>query len=130
MSTASRAAGPARFPVTSRSEERRVIFASSLGTVFEWYDFYLYGSLAAVIAKQFFSAVNPTAGYIFALLAFAAGFAVRPLGALLFGRLGDMVGRKYTFLIPRVIMGTSTCVVGLLPGYASRGSAAPNSRIA
>ncbi len=125
MSTASRAAGPARVPVTSRSEERRVIFASSLGTVFEWYDFYLYGSLAAVIAKQFFSAVNPTAGYIFALLAFAAGFAVRPFGALLFGRLGDMVGRKYTFLITIVIMGTSTFIVGLLPGYASIGIAAP-----
>jgi hypothetical protein len=125
MSTASRPVGPAPVPLSSKSEERRVIFASSLGTVFEWYDFYLYGSLAAIIAKQFFSAVNPTAGYIFALLAFAAGFAVRPFGALLFGRLGDLVGRKYTFLITIVIMGTSTFVVGLLPGYASIGIAAP-----
>src|SRR5580693_1330251 len=104
---------------------RRVIFASSLGTVFEWYDFYLYGSLAAVISKQFFSGVNETTGYIFALLAFAAGFAVRPFGALLFGRLGDLVGRKYTFLITIMIMGTSTFVVGLLPNYASIGIAAP-----
>ena len=75
---------------------KKVIFASSLGTVFEWYDFYLYGSLAAIIAKQFFSALNPTSAFIFALLAFAAGFAVRPFGALVFGRLGDMIGRKYT----------------------------------
>jgi MFS family permease len=125
MSTASRPAGPAHVQLTSKSEERRVIFASSLGTVFEWYDFYLYGSLAAIIAKQFFSGVNPTAAYIFALLAFAAGFAVRPFGALLFGRLGDLVGRKYTFLITIVIMGTSTFVVGLLPGYNSIGIAAP-----
>jgi MFS family permease len=107
------------------SEERRVIFASSLGTVFEWYDFYLYGSLAAIIAKQFFSGVNPTAGFIFALLAFAAGFAVRPFGALVFGRLGDLVGRKYTFLVTILIMGFSTFVVGLLPSYAQIGIAAP-----
>src|SRR4051795_1988313 len=80
-------------------EERKVIFASSLGTVFEWYDFYLYGSLASIIAKQFFSGLNPTGAFIFALLAFAAGFAVRPLGALVFGRLGDLVGRKHTFLV-------------------------------
>ncbi|MBV9545235.1 MAG: MFS transporter, partial [Chloroflexi bacterium] len=104
---------------------RRVIFASSLGTVFEWYDFYLYGSLAAIISKQFFSGVNETTGFIFALLAFAAGFAVRPFGALVFGRLGDMVGRKYTFLITIVIMGLSTALVGVLPGYASIGVAAP-----
>jgi len=103
----------------------KVIFASSLGTVFEWYDFYLYGSLAAIIAKQFFSALNPTSGFIFALLAFAAGFAVRPFGALLFGRLGDMIGRKYTFLITIVIMGVSTFMVGILPSYASIGIAAP-----
>src|SRR6476620_5275765 len=107
------------------AEERKVIFASSLGTVFEWYDFYLYGSLAAIISKQFFSAVNPTAGFIFALMAFAAGFAVRPFGAIIFGRVGDMVGRKYTFLITILIMGLSTFVVGLLPTYESIGVAAP-----
>ncbi len=110
-------------PMTA--EEKRVIFASSLGTVFEWYDFYLYGSLAAIIAAHFFSGVNPTAGFIFALLAFAAGFAVRPFGALVFGRLGDMVGRKYTFLITILIMGLSTFLVGVLPSYGSIGIAAP-----
>ena len=104
---------------------KKVIFASSLGTVFEWYDFYLYGSLAAIIAKQFFSALNPTSGFIFALLAFAAGFAVRPFGALVFGRLGDMIGRKYTFLVTIVIMGLSTFLVGILPSYATIGIAAP-----
>ena len=104
---------------------KRVIFASSLVTVFEWYDFYLYGSLAAIIAKQFFSGLNPTSAYIFALLAFAAGFAVRPFGALLFGRFGDMIGRKYTFLVTIVIMGSSTFLVGCLPNYASIGVAAP-----
>jgi len=107
------------------SGHKKVIFASSLGTVFEWYDFYLYGSLAAIIAKQFFSALDPTSGFIFALLAFAAGFAVRPFGALLFGRLGDMVGRKHTFLITIVIMGLSTFLVGVLPSYTSIGVAAP-----
>jgi MFS family permease len=105
--------------------EKKVIFASSLGTVFEWYDFYLYGSLAAIIAKQFFSGLDPSAAYIFALLAFAAGFLVRPFGALVFGRLGDMIGRKYTFLITILIMGASTFIVGLLPSYASIGVAAP-----
>ncbi|ALK97278.1 major facilitator transporter [Massilia sp. WF1] len=105
-------------------EERKVIFASSLGTVFEWYDFYLYGSLAAVIAKQFFVG-DPTTTFIFALMAFAAGFLVRPFGALVFGRLGDMIGRKYTFLVTILIMGGSTFIVGLLPGYASIGIAAP-----
>jgi predicted MFS family arabinose efflux permease len=109
----------------SASEVRRVIFASSLGTVFEWYDFYLYGSLAAIISQQFFSGVNPTAAFIFALLAFAAGFAVRPFGALVFGRLGDLVGRKYTFLVTILIMGMSTFVVGILPSYARIGLAAP-----
>jgi MFS family permease len=109
---------------------RRVIFASSLGTVFEWYDFYLYGSLAAVIAKQFFSGVNETTGFIFALLAFFAGFFVRPFGALVFGRLGDLVGRKYTFLITIVIMGLSTALVGVLPSYASVGVIAPVTLIA
>src|SRR6266540_1536115 len=106
-------------------DERRVIVSSSLGTVFEWYDFYLYGSLASIIAKQFFSALNETSQFIFALLAFAAGFAVRPFGAIVFGRLGDMIGRKYTFLVTILIMGLSTFVVGLLPGYASIGIAAP-----
>ncbi|AEG70125.1 putative alpha-ketoglutarate permease transmembrane protein [Ralstonia solanacearum Po82] len=112
-------------PAPMTREEKKVIFASSLGTVFEWYDFYLYGSLAAIIAKQFFSGLDPTAAFIFALLAFAAGFLVRPFGALVFGRLGDMIGRKYTFLITILIMGTSTFVVGLLPGYATIGAAAP-----
>ena len=106
-------------------EEKKVIFASSLGTVFEWYDFYLYGSLSAVIAAQFFSGVNPTAAFIFALMAFAAGFAVRPFGALVFGRLGDMIGRKYTFLVTILIMGLSTFIVGILPNYAAIGIAAP-----
>src|SRR5436190_15287540 len=109
----------------SVADVRRVIFASSLGTVFEWYDFYLYGSLAAIISKQFFSGVNPTAAFIFALLAFAAGFAVRPFGAIFFGRIGDLVGRKYTFLVTILIMGFSTFVVGVLPGYAKIGIAAP-----
>ena len=106
-------------------EERKVIFASSLGTVFEWYDFYLYGSLAAIIAKHFFAGVNETTAFIFALLAFAAGFAVRPFGAIVFGRLGDMIGRKHTFLITIVIMGVSTAVVGLQPAYSTIGVAAP-----
>ncbi len=111
--------------ILSAGEVRRVIFASSLGTVFEWYDFYLYGSLAPVISRQFFSGVNPTAAFIFALLAFAAGFAVRPFGALFFGRLGDLVGRKYTFLVTILIMGMSTFIVGVLPSYARIGLAAP-----
>ncbi|TXH37243.1 MAG: MFS transporter [Rhodospirillaceae bacterium] len=115
----------AAFREPTKSELRTVVFASSLGTVFEWYDFYLFGSLAAIINKQFFSAVNPTAGFIFTLLAFAAGFAVRPFGALVFGRLGDLVGRKYTFLITILIMGLSTFVIGLLPSYASIGILAP-----
>jgi MFS family permease len=107
------------------TSHRRVIVASSLGTVFEWYDFYLYGSLAAIIGKQFFGGLNDTSQFIFALLAFAAGFAVRPFGALVFGRLGDMIGRKYTFLITIVIMGLSTFLVGVLPSYATIGIAAP-----
>ncbi len=110
-------------PMTA--EEKKVIFASSLGTVFEWYDFYLYGSLAAIIAKQFFAGLDPTSAFIFALFAFAAGFIVRPFGALFFGRLGDMIGRKYTFLVTILIMGLSTFVVGLLPNYASIGVMAP-----
>lgn len=107
------------------SEEKKVIFASSLGTVFEWYDFYLYGSLAAIIAKQFFGALDEGSAFIFALLAFAAGFIVRPFGAIFFGRLGDMIGRKYTFLVTILIMGLSTFIVGILPNYASIGVAAP-----
>lgn len=117
------AKGAAPRPMTS--EERKVIFASSLGTVFEWYDFYLYGSLAAIIAKQFFSGLDAGSAFIFALLAFAAGFIVRPFGALVFGRLGDMIGRKYTFLVTILIMGISTFIVGILPNYATIGVAAP-----
>ncbi|MEJ6000286.1 MFS transporter [Paucibacter soli] len=110
-------------PMTA--EEKKVIFASSLGTVFEWYDFYLYGSLAPIIAKQFFSGLDPQAAFIASLLAFAAGFIVRPFGALVFGRLGDMIGRKYTFLVTILIMGLSTFIVGVLPSYATIGAAAP-----
>ncbi|HEY9133295.1 MAG TPA: MFS transporter [Dyella sp.] len=104
---------------------KRVVFASSLGTVFEWYDFYLYGSLAALIGKHFFSGLNETSQFIFALLAFAAGFAVRPFGAIVFGRIGDLIGRKYTFLITIIIMGLSTFLVGVLPGYDQIGLIAP-----
>jgi len=106
-------------------EEKKVIFASSLGTVFEWYDFYLYGTLAVIIGKQFFSNLDPSSQVIFSLLAFAAGFIVRPFGALVFGRLGDMIGRKYTFLVTILIMGLSTFIVGVLPNYAAIGVAAP-----
>jgi MFS family permease len=107
------------------AEERKVIFASSLGTVFEWYDFYIYGTLGAFLAKYFFSNVPPNVGFIFALLAFAAGFAVRPFGALIFGRLGDLVGRKYTFLITMTLMGVGTFFIGVLPGYDTWGIVAP-----
>jgi len=107
------------------AEERKVIFASSLGTVFEWYDFYIYGTLGVFLAKYFFANVPPNVGFIFALLAFAAGFAVRPFGALIFGRLGDMIGRKYTFLITMTLMGVGTFFIGLLPGYGTWGIAAP-----
>ena len=110
--------------------DRLVILASSVGTVIEWYDFYLYGSLAAIITVQFFSGVNETTGYIFALMAFAAGFAVRPFGAIFFGRLGDLWGRKNTFLVTMLLMGLSTFVVGLLPSYAAIGVAAPAILIA
>ncbi|MFX1681336.1 MFS transporter [Mitsuaria sp. CC2] len=109
-------------PMTA--EEKKVIFASSLGTVFEWYDFYLYGSLAAIIGKQFFTGLDPTAQFIASLMAFAAGFIVRPFGALVFGRLGDMIGRKYTFLVTILIMGLSTFIVGVLPTYDTIGPAA------
>ncbi|PBB21817.1 MFS transporter [Mesorhizobium sp. WSM4313] len=123
MAMASTAGGTSR---GMTREEKKVIFASSLGTVFEWYDFYLYGSLAAFIGSTFFSPAIPEATRnIFALLAFAAGFLVRPFGALVFGRIGDLVGRKYTFLVTMTIMGLSTFLVGLLPGYASWGIAAP-----
>src|SRR3954469_3154677 len=106
-------------------EEKKVILASSLGTVFEWYDFYLYGALATIIGAQFFSAFDPATRNVFALLAFAAGFLVRPFGALVFGRIGDLVGRKYTFLVTILIMGFSTFCVGLLPSYEAIGWAAP-----
>ena len=112
-------------PIDTRQSERKVILASSLGTVFEWYDFYLYGLLATVISAQFFSGVNETTGFIFALAAFAAGFAVRPFGAIFFGRIGDLVGRKNTFLVTMGLMGASTFLVGILPSYASIGVAAP-----
>jgi len=117
------AAAGAEAPV--RGSNRLVIAGASAGTVFEWYDFYLYGSLATFITEHFFSGVNATTGYIFALLAFAAGFAVRPFGALVFGRLGDLWGRKNTFLVTMLLMGLSTFVVGLLPGYDQIGVAAP-----
>ncbi len=116
-------AGDAVRPMSA--EEKKVIFASSLGTVFEWYDFYLFGVMAAIIGAQFFAPLDPATRDIFTLLAFAAGFAVRPLGALVFGRLGDLVGRKYTFLVTILIMGLSTFVVAFLPGYGTWGLAAP-----
>ena len=116
--------GQPKRSVTGQNE-KLVIAASSLGTVFEWYDFYLYGLLATYISAQFFSGVNETTGFIFALAAFAAGFAVRPFGAIVFGRIGDMVGRKNTFLVTMGIMGLSTFAVGILPNYASIGVAAP-----
>ncbi|MEA3043451.1 MAG: hypothetical protein QOH47_1289 [Sphingomonadales bacterium] len=119
------AADEERAPGSLRQSDRLVILASSLGTIFEWYDFYLYGLLATVITSQFFSGVNETTGFIFALAAFAAGFAVRPFGAILFGRIGDLVGRKNTFLVTMGIMGLATFAVGLLPSYATAGVAAP-----
>jgi MFS family permease len=121
---ATMAAAPER-DLSMTGEHRLVIFASSLGTVFEWYDFYIYGTLAAILAGKFFSGVAPTAAFIFTLLAFAAGFAVRPFGALFFGRLGDLIGRKYTFLVTMTLMGLGTFLIGLLPTYASWGIAAP-----
>ena len=121
-------AGSATRPMTSN--ERLVVFASSLGTVFEWYDFYLFGVMASIIAAQFFAPLDPATRDIFTLLAFAAGFAVRPFGALVFGRLGDLVGRKYTFLVTILIMGLSTFIVAFLPNYASWGLMAPVALIA
>src|SRR6516162_3996431 len=116
---------PRRPAISMTGEERLVILASSLGTVFEWYDFYIYGTLGVFLAKYFFSNVAPAVGFIFTLLAFAAGFAVRPFGALLFGRTGDLVGRKYTFLITMTLMGLSTFLIGVLPSYATAGIIAP-----
>ncbi len=107
------------------AEERKVILASSVGTVFEWYDFYIYGTLATILAKQFFSGVEPQAAFIFTLLAFAAGFAVRPFGALVFGHIGDLVGRKYTFIVTISCMGMGTFLIGVLPSFASAGIVAP-----
>jgi MFS family permease len=107
------------------TEERLVVFASSLGSIFEWYDFYIYGALGVFLAEHFFANVAPTVGFIFTLLTFAAGFAVRPLGALLFGRIGDIVGRKYTFLVSMTLMGLGTSLIGVLPAYATIGTIAP-----
>src|SRR5215475_13766591 len=111
--------------IVSKSEERWVIFASSLGTVFEWYDFYLYATLAPFFAALFFPKGNDTAALLSAFATYAAGFLVRPFGALVFGRLGDLVGRKYTFMVTIVVMGASTVLVGCLPTYASIGVLAP-----
>src|ERR1700688_4325293 len=118
----------AQFPPQAEkmtAEERKVILASSVGTVFEWYDFYIYGTLAVILAKQFFSGVEPAAAFIFTLLAFAAGFAVRPFGALVFGHIGDLVGRKYTFIITIPCMGLGTFLIGVLPSFAAAGIVAP-----
>ncbi len=120
----SQSSGRAR-TARSKSEERRVIFASSLGTVFEWYDFYLYAILAPFFAALFFPKGNETAALLSAFAAYAAGFLVRPFGALVFGRIGDLVGRKYTFLVTIVIMGFSTFAVGLLPTFQTIGWLAP-----
>src|SRR5499427_5679606 len=124
MSTVMNRAPSERAPGIS-GEETRVIFASSLGTVFEWYDFYLYATLAPFFAALFFPKGNETAALLSAFAAYAAGFLVRPFGALVFGRVGDLVGRKYTFLVTILVMGFSTFAVGLLPTYASIGWAAP-----
>src|SRR3982750_2245491 len=106
-------------------EERKVIFASSLGTIFEWYDFYLYATLAPFFAALFFPPGNDTAALLSAFATYAAGFLVRPFGAIVFGRIGDLVGRKYTFLVTVVVMGLATFLVGLLPTYSTIGFAAP-----
>src|SRR5580693_5525249 len=112
-------------PSSPASAIRKVIIASSLGTLIEWYDFYIFGSLATVIAGQFYPKGNPTAALLSTLGTFAAGFIVRPFGALVFGRLGDLIGRKYTFMLTLIIMGSSTFVIGLIPGYESIGFVAP-----
>src|SRR5437879_6642884 len=124
MSTASRPVGSAHIQLSSKSEVRRVIFASSLGTVFEWYDFYLYATLAPFFAALFFPKGNDTAALLSAFATYAAGFLVRPFGALIFGRIGDLVGRKYTFLITLSGMGLATALIGLVPTYAQIGAAA------
>src|SRR3954447_6480665 len=125
MSTASRPLGPAHVQLATKSDERRVIFASSLGTVFEWYDFYLYATLAPFFAALFFPKGNDTAALLSSFATYAAGFLVRPFGALVCGRSGDIVGRKYPFLVTITVMGASTFLVGLLPTYASIGWLAP-----
>src|SRR5260221_9615459 len=125
MSTASRPVGSAHVQLSSKSEERRVIFASSLGTVFEWYDFYLYATLAPFFAALFFPKGNDTAALLSAFATYAAGFLVRPFGAVIFGRLGDMIGRKYTFLVTIMVMGSATFLVGLLPKFETIGWLAP-----
>ncbi|MDI9348896.1 MAG: MFS transporter [Candidatus Symbiobacter sp.] len=126
MTAASKAMATPKRPHKMTKEERKIIFATSLGTVFEWYDFYIFGSLAAVMAKHFYApSISPTMGLVFALLTFAAGFAARPFGAFVFGRLGDLVGRKYTFLVTISLMGGATFLFGLLPGYESVGILAP-----
>ncbi|MBV8497257.1 MAG: MFS transporter, partial [Gammaproteobacteria bacterium] len=124
------AASASTAPRSATPSHARVILAASLGTAFEWYDFFLYGSLASIISRQFFAGVNPTSAFIFALLTFAAGFVVRPFGALVFGGLGDRVGRKKTFLATIIIMGSATTLVGFLPNYQSVGLAAPLALIA
>src|SRR5262250_2316894 len=125
MSATDQSASKGEEDIVSKPEERKVIFASSLGTVFEWYDFYLYAVLAPFFAALFFPPGNQTAALLSAFAAYAAGFLVRPFGALFFGRIGDLVGRKYTFLITIVVMGASTFAVGLLPSFASIGWMAP-----
>src|SRR4029450_6910953 len=112
-------------PTSEVQNIRRIIAASSVGTLIEWYDFYIFGSLAPVIASQFFPKTNPTAALLSTLATFAAGFIVRPFGALVFGRLGDLVGRKYTFLLTLIIMGSATFAIGLVPGYETIGFGAP-----
>src|SRR4029079_5544703 len=112
-------------PANEVQSIRKIITASSVGTLIEWYDFYIFGSLATVIASQFFPKGNPTAALLSAFATFAAGFIVRPFGALVFGRLGDLIGRKYTFLLTLIIMGGSTFVIGLIPSYQKIGFAAP-----
>src|SRR5439155_11523497 len=125
MSTAIEAAGEPEIPALTSAEERRVIIASSVGTVFEWYDFYLYATLAPFFAALFFPKGNDTAALLSAFATYAAGFLVRPFGAIVFGRIGDLVGRKYTFLITIVVMGGATAAVGILPTYESVGVLAP-----